>query len=482
MKVALFSPPLTYVDWYRFPSLTFGYLSAVLKQAGHECRTFDPRYFGFGKEELIERIVSYRPDVLGVSAMTHEICAGAEIAGQVKVALPTAIVVVGGCHQTALPARTLEEFPIFDYGVVGEGEKTFQELLAFLAGDGPPTAEGIQQIAWQRDKEVFVNPPRPFLTAQELETLPYPNLDDYFPRGVRALRGKRSQYPMFASRGCPFNCAYCMQVLGRKLRRRSSESICDEIEYAILEYGAHTIRFRDELFLLNDRRTREMLELMIKRGLSKKIRWNGQIHIKFVKRDLIELVKRSGCVELGMGVESGDDEILNKVGRGYSVEEAREAVQIIKEVGIPLGTYFILGHPNETRETIKKTVDLAAELNPDLVAVGLMVPYPGTRVYEMARQAESGYRLISENWAEYDKYGGQCLEVGDLSHKELVTTQKRAVLNLYLKNHRFFDLARYVWSRRRAINRLIFRRYSCYLHKDPDRWDKRSGSQTQKGS
>jgi radical SAM superfamily enzyme YgiQ (UPF0313 family) len=246
-----------------------------------------------------------------------------------------------------------------------------------------------------------------------------------------------------------------MQALGRRARRRSAENVCREIEHAISAYGAHTIDFADELFLFNTRQTRDLLQAMIDKGLSRRIRWTGLARADFVTEELAALARKSGCHRLEMGVESGDDEILKAIGKGITVEQVKKAVRIINEAGIPLGTYFILGHPNETRETLKKTVDLAVELNTDTIAVGLMVPYPGTRVFEMARRGEAGYRLLTQDWSQYDKYGGKALEVAGLPYHDLVKWQRRAILNLYLKNFRFLDALRYLWQRRRAFQYLV---------------------------
>jgi radical SAM superfamily enzyme YgiQ (UPF0313 family) len=234
------------------------------------------------------------------------------------------------------------------------------------------------------------------------------------------------------------------------------ENILAEIEHAVATYGAHTIDFADEVFLFDSPHTRGLLGAMIEQGLSRRITWTGLTRANFVKPDLIELAKRAGCKRLEMGVESGDDAILKGINKGITIAQVREAVRVIK--GIPLGTYFILGHPNETKETLRRTVRLAAELNTNEIAVGLMVPYPGTRVYEMAVRGEGGYRLLSEDWAEYDKYGGKALELAGVPYDYLAKLQKRAILWFYLRNLRLMDLMRFIWEKRHALYHLVKRR------------------------
>jgi radical SAM superfamily enzyme YgiQ (UPF0313 family) len=190
---------------------------------------------------------------------------------------------------------------------------------------------------------------------------------------------------------------------------------------------------------------------MIEEGLSKKIRWKALTHVNSVNEKIIALAKKAGCYQLEMGVESGDDEILENIGKGISVEKVRTACNIIKENGIKLGTYFILGHPNETVEKVKKTLNLAVELNTDTIAVGIMVPYPGTKVYEMALRGEAGYRLLSRDWSGYDKYGGGALELETLRYADLLRWQKKVLISFYIKNFKLINLMKYCWMRRRAL-------------------------------
>jgi radical SAM superfamily enzyme YgiQ (UPF0313 family) len=133
------------------------------------------------------------------------------------------------------------------------------------------------------------------------------------------------------------------------------------------------------------------------------------------------------------------------------VEQVREACKIIKKAGIFLKTYFIVGHPNETEKTLQKTCSLVRELNTDAIAVGLMVPYPGTKIYNMAKHGEGGYTLLTEDWSEYDKYGGKVLELKDLSYEQLVKWQSKILINLYLRNIRILNFLGFLWQRRKTF-------------------------------
>jgi radical SAM superfamily enzyme YgiQ (UPF0313 family) len=201
---------------------------------------------------------------------------------------------------TALPKTTLLEFPVFDYGIFGEGEHTMLDLLISLQnGSEIKSIKGL--IYRNENNQISVNEARPFLSSEELDKLPYPAFHHYYGHNKKALASRHSYYVMISSRGCPYSCAFCMQVLGRKIRRRKAENICEEIEYAISTYGAHTIDFADEIFLFNDANTQELLELMIKKDLHKKIKWSGLIRANYVNNELITLAKKSGCYRLEWG-------------------------------------------------------------------------------------------------------------------------------------------------------------------------------------
>jgi radical SAM superfamily enzyme YgiQ (UPF0313 family) len=456
-KVALVKAPSTYADWYSRPVLGLAYICSYLQANGLECKIFDAYYHSWSEGELLQRVSQYKPHVIGLTGMTHEIDETARIARKLKAEVDCPLV-IGGCHVTALPRRTLSEFPIFDYGVYGEGERAFLALARRLRDGSPQDVQDIPGLIFREGEEITINARPPFLTSEELDRLPFPAFEDYYDDDREALKQKDGCYVLTASRGCPYNCAFCMQVLGRKVRRRSPENIIEEMERAMARWGAHTFDFYDEILLYDSPETRRLLQLMIDKGFPKKIRWSGVTRANLVKPDLMTLARKAGCFKLGMGVESGDDEILKTIGKGITVDQVKSAVKMIKEAGIAVDAYFILGHPNETEAQVKKTVDLAAELNTDTIAVGLMVPYPGTRVYEMALRGAGGYRLLSEDWSQYDKYGGKALELKGLPYDRLVKWQRRALINLYLKNFRPLDLVKYIWLRRSALAFFIKRR------------------------
>jgi radical SAM superfamily enzyme YgiQ (UPF0313 family) len=455
MKAALIRPPEVNPYWNTTrPSLGISYISSYLKSRGIESKIFDANYNSWTEEQTVDMVAKYRPDVIGITAMTHEINKAHSIITALSKRLNNIPSVIGGCHVTALPQETLTEFHNFSYGIYGEGEETMLSLIECLNHKREAEVSAINGLVHRNNNQVFVNPPRTRLSSEELSNLPYPDFGQYF-KNKGALSGKNDYYVMISSRGCPYNCIFCMQVLGRQVRRRSAESIVKEMEYAIEQYGAHTIYFLDEIFLFNDQLTYDIIDLMKEHHLPQRIRWRGLTRVNFVDEKLIKKVKEAGCFALEIGIEAGSNEVLKRINKQITVEQAEQAVKIIQDAGIAVEANFILGHPNETVESIKATINLAAKLNTDTAAIGIMTPYPGTKIFEMAQRGEGGYRLLTRDWSKYDKYGGKALELEGLPIRELEKWQRRGLLFFYLKNFRMLDLVRFVFKYRKTIINLL---------------------------
>ncbi|HPJ72383.1 MAG TPA: radical SAM protein, partial [bacterium] len=291
MKIAFVKPPATYANWYRRPLLGIASLAAYLERHGYDCRIFDSVFSGWSEAELMAQLDSYGPDLAAFTAMTHEIDAAGRIALRLRQG-GTCATVVGGCHFSALPQRTLIEFPGFDYGIAGEGEEPLLALTRSLESGGKPD-RSIPGLASRPEKgTVAFNHPAPPLSGEALDRLPFPAFHLYFGDDSGALAGTGDEYPILSSRGCPYRCAFCMQALGRTVRLRSAERILEEMKAAVDAYGAHTFNFIDEIFLTDTPRTHDLLERMISSGLSRSIRWSGLTRANLVSGKLVEKAAR----------------------------------------------------------------------------------------------------------------------------------------------------------------------------------------------
>jgi len=441
--------------WYRMPLLGLGYLAAYLREKGAAVAIVDALFDRLTLKETVERIVSRRPAMVGFTAMTHEVKRATQVAREVHRRLPEAILVVGGPHATALPRQTLEEFEVFNYAVFGEGEMTVHELWLAQPRNNAPTVphtaleneaqarlKAIPGLVWRREGEIVENDSRGWIG--DLDALPFPAWDLY---------GRADVYQIFASRGCPFDCIFCMRVLGEQVRFRSPGHVVDEFEWVVRNWEPERIDFSDETFTLRRRWVFEICDELIRRGLHT-TPWfcNGRVNV--VDEELLRRMREAGCVRIGFGIESGNAQILERAHKGTTIAQIESAVAACKRVGLETEAFYILGFPGETKETALDTLRLAARLNTTTAAFGIMVPYPGTEVAEMAARGEGGYRLLSRDWSDFDKHLGNALELETLTRQELERLQALAYLWFYVRNFRVRDLASFIWEKRKAAWRL----------------------------
>ena len=425
-------------QWYQRPWMGLGVLASFLMNQGIDCEIIDMQFFNLSMSDTIRKIQKSKADFFGITAMTHEINRAHELAAAIKNINPHSMIMLGGPHVTALPMQTMKEFPHFDFGVFGEGELTIKELI-YSVTNGHSIRQ-IKGLTFRDENDVIVNSSRPWL--EDLDSLPFPAWDFY---------PKCKEYPIYSSRGCPFSCAFCMRVLGKKVRYRSPKNVVDEMESVVEKYSPVRITFQDETFTVNLSRANEILELIIQRGLNKKVIWDISTRVNIGDLSFYKRLKKAGCYKICIGVESGNDNVLREIGKGITKKDAERCVELAKKVGLKTEAYFILGHPNENESKMLETINFAAKLNTTTAAFGIMVPYPGTKIYDMATKGEAGYKIITHKWSDFNKHLGNALELENLGRKKLELLQLKAYLTFYIKNYRFKELIMYVIDKRRAL-------------------------------
>ena len=264
MNIVLVNPPPQQVlemhDKPEYPHLGLGYIAAFVKQqdADVSIAIIDAKFEEVDLREVERRLYQLKSDIVGVTAMTHEILQANKVAQIAKGISPATVVIIGGVHATALPKQTLEEFADFDILVFGEGEETFFEIITALENDRP--LQWINGIGYRNGNNINLNEAR-----KPLETL------DKLPPPAWDLFPKSTTYPVITARGCPFNCNFCMRVLGGKLRKRTPQNVLEELQKDITTHNAHSIHFVDETFAIDKRYANELLDLMIESGIPKKV-------------------------------------------------------------------------------------------------------------------------------------------------------------------------------------------------------------------
>jgi anaerobic magnesium-protoporphyrin IX monomethyl ester cyclase len=364
-----------------------------------------------------------------------------------------------------VPQETMDKFPIFDFGAIGEAEIMFGELVDWF--NGKKDLHNIDAITFRENNELIINSKKNL--PMDLDDLPFPSWH-LFP--------KAKGYHIITARGCPYQCVFCMSPYGRDLtRERSPQNSIKEMEMTINAYNPEYYKFNDETFGLNRKRSLDILDLIISKGLHK-VPKIASMRGNLVDPELLSKMKEAGFDYIDYGVETGDPEILKIIKKGVTLEQTRRAVHMTKEAGIRVGTNFILGHPHDTMTTMNRTLDYAASLNPDVIAIGIMVPYPGTEVAEIVKRGEGGYKLLSTDWSDYNKQLGNAVELVDVSRRQLESLQLKGYTMTYLRNKRYVDFAKFCFTYRRSAlafaKNFVKKKYSNNLNED-------NGSKTVEG-
>ena len=460
-RVLLNNPPSAepYSRGRAFGCTGLAHVAGYLRRAADcEIAIVDSPLEGLDFERSLERIEDFRPDVIGFTAFTEQIKAAARMAQLARDRLPGVVTVIGGVHVTALPRETLVDFPEFDLAVYGEGEVTFAELCPALeSGGGGGDVSGIDGLAWRKSGQVRLTNPRERLL--DLDALPLPAWD---------LLPRASHYFVQTVRGCPLACKFCMNPNGKAVRARSVENVLAELEWIVTTWEPAVIHFGDEIFTIDLDRAKAILKAMVRRGIHDMIEWSCQTHVRFVDEELFALIGRSNAAFVALGVETGDEAILKRIGKGTTVDMILNARRLARKHGVPIQSLMILGHPHETLGSIWNTIKLAARLNAEEPVFGVMTPYPGTEVAALAARGEAGYRLLSVDWDDYRKHVSGVLQFANLSGWSISALQLLAYVCVFLWNLRFLDLARVAWKHTTDVlailaqlARGVFRKWGC---------------------
>lgn len=433
--------------------LGLAYIAGVLESENIEVKIIDAKAVTVLPTDIANKCRDFKSNIVGISAMTHEIYFANELAEKIKEQNPNVTVVVGGPHSTALPERTLREFSSFDIAVIGEGEKTMLEIVqASESADVYENMDKIKGISYRKNGSIILNESRTFMSSDDLNKLPFPAWH-LFPD--QAL-------PMFAGRGCPFRCKFCMRVLGNHVRMRSPENVVSEIEYLYKNFGKKGSWFRDETFGLSKKWTNKFLDLLEEFNKKYGIKWSWKANsrVNIADYDMYKRMHDLGCSSLDFGIESGNPEILKEIKKDITLENAEKAIRMAKNAGLRTNAFFIIGHPDETLRTAIDTIRFSAKLNTDGIAVGIMVPYPGTDIWLMAKDKMGGYELLSEDWRLYDKYFGDTIRLEKLSKNQLKMLQSLCYVWFYFRNFKIKEGWKFLsshFTEATAMFRIIFK-------------------------
>lgn len=384
MKVLFINPPSSNTSYV--PPLGVSYLSSVLKKNGHQVFGIDAAclYNRLTIPQIIKKAKEIDPDVIGVTLNLYFIRGGYVLADELKKSFSVPLV-AGGPHPKVLPFEVINRG--FDIVCDGEGEETFLDILEFVKGNKPLSA--IPGILYRgKDDEIIKNPARPLI--EDLDNLPFADrslfpLENYFLPKI--LKEKRFYFQVFSSRGCPFQCTFCA-VSTRKIRVRSPQNVCDEVEQLVRSYGINYIQFMDDLFTSNRQWLHNFFSELKKREL--RIKWDCESRVNCVNEELLEKMKQVGLNCIYYGVESADSRTLQLIKKGITVEQIKNTLDATAKVKISsVKLNFILGFPWESKEHILNSHKMMRNYRKKLrIRNGIVVPipYPATELYNTYHQ------------------------------------------------------------------------------------------------
>lgn len=403
-------------------------VAGALERAGHEVSIADGEGEQLSTEAIVERAVAFGPAVVGVGATIVDFEQANEMLADLKERLGVHTI-LGGPHGTILADEILRKNAHIDVVVRGEGEETAVELFAALENGGH--LGSIQGLSHRENGSIRHNedrgyikdlgtlaPPARHLIRPELYLYPDPR------------HGMKRMMTVQTSRGCPFRCGFCYHMFGRHMRFRPFLDVVDELEECVNRYGAEWIVFVDDTFTLNQKRVMAICEEIVRRGIG--VSWFCLARADTLREDMLAKMREAGCVQVSIGVESGNQEILDSVHKGTKLAEVKRAFVMLKRLGFETRGSFILGLPYENRRTIRKTINFAKRLKLDRAFFNICTPYPGTDVWDNA-VAGDGCTLLTHDWAEFKRHGNAVIELPDLSREELIDLQRVAMMEFYLR-------------------------------------------------
>jgi anaerobic magnesium-protoporphyrin IX monomethyl ester cyclase len=383
-----------------FIPLGISYLAAVLENNGYAVDVIDCQVTKPTQRELEDKLIQLQPDVVGVTSATLTYKPALEIIKTAKEACPNCWTILGGPHVTVMHEQILSEQPEADIVVRGEGEQTMLELAHLLSKSNLTRArerlDEVAGITFRKNGKIVHTPDRPFI--QNLDELPYP-AHKHFQLSKYRIFGK-TYLPIITSRGCPFQCTFCLvsRMCGRRFRARSPKNVVDELEWLRDTYGADAFAFYDDTFTVDRKRAREICEEMKNRNVD--LPWDCRTRVDQVSKELLAKMRDANCQLVHFGVESGSQKILNAMKKGVTVEQNERAIMWAKEVGISVAISVVFGYPGETTDMLKQTLDFIEKTEPDYVYVCVAVPYPGTELYNLVK--DLGWEMSTE-WNHYNE-------------------------------------------------------------------------------
>jgi radical SAM superfamily enzyme YgiQ (UPF0313 family) len=417
------------------------YIASVLREAGHHVRLFDAGEL-WDPEPFREALRAFRPDVVGISAITIEARVMEHMARVCREELPDMPVIAGGPHATAYPHRCARN-PSIDYVVLGEGELTALELVQALTRGGldPKSVAGIAYLG-DDGNTVFTAPREPIA---DVDSIPFPAWDlvDFEllarTRSMSSL-GSRRHMLLFTSRGCPFKCIYCHEVQGKKFRARSPENVLREMHVLKTRWGINDFEIVDDIFNFDRARMLDILDRIVVSKQNPALHFPNALRTDMLDHGQIKALRRAGTFFLCAAVETASPRLQKLIKKHLKVDKVEENIRIAVREGMYVRGFFMLGFPTETLEEARSTVDLAVRSALHEALFFIVTPFAGTALYELYQETmrERGLLQIEP---EDTGYHHANYNLSAMSDAELFGLQRNAFRRFFLDPRRALRIA-----------------------------------------
>jgi radical SAM superfamily enzyme YgiQ (UPF0313 family) len=418
-------------------------LAAYLRKhrTGDDLRIYDARVRYTPNDKLTSIIAEAKPDLLCLTSFSLEKEVTHDLAERVKNTLPDCRIFLGGPYPTSDPDSAMADKNI-DMAFIGEGEQSFLAVLNAMENGGD--YEQIKGIAFRRNGEV-VNTGYPDMIS-DLDEIPVPawdlvDLEFMFSRkGKRSMMNKLQRHneavSVFTTRGCPYRCTYCHNVFGKKLRKRSTDHVIEELKLLQQKYGVKELEFLDDIFNMDMQRSHEIFDRMRAEGLNFKITFPNGLRSERLDADLIRKFKQGGVYWITVAIESGSPRIQKLIKKNVNLEKAQENINLISKHGINCNGFFMMGFLDESEEEIRQTIEFAVKSKLIIASFFILTPFPNTEIYDQALEAGK------DMTARYSDYHDISVNISNVSNKRLWKLHKLAYRKFYFSPKRVWLIIR----------------------------------------
>lgn len=433
-KVMFIHPPVREDDTPNNVPIGLGWMASVLQNEGHEVEILDINAWRYPKEQVVDILRTRGKDVdlFGISGMVTVYNYTKWLHGVLKQMYPDKMIVDGGAGPTSIPHIYLKNGA--DVAAVGEGELTMLDLAEVVQNVGD--LGKVEGIVWKQDGTIITNPPREAI--QNLDELPipawelFPMEDIYLKNNILKRYNFARSTNLLASRGCPFRCNFCHDGFGERTRWFSSDYMMDHIKYLIEKYKVEYIRFDDETFVGNRKRTIEFCQRMIDEQLG--IKWGCTGRVNVMNEELLQLMKAAGCIDINYGIESGSQRMLNSMQKDATVEQAEKSLALTRRVGITPVVSLMVGGPGENRETIREQVTFCDRNNLRVDHLFICTPTPRTGFYTMLMQQgriKDEEKFVEELSTRGDFWANVMINMTELTDEDLIKYRNQAEVQMH---------------------------------------------------